>query len=148
MAADSTGLVQEYLAAWNAHDAEALMSLFTDDCIYEDVALGRLEQGKERVRALVRSVFADLADFKMEATAAFGIADWAAAEWTMTGAFVHSSVPGLEPTGKRFSVRGATILQLRNGKIVRNSDYIDLDAFLRQTGAKRARRPARRERKT
>ncbi|NLE94423.1 MAG: SnoaL-like domain-containing protein [Dehalococcoidia bacterium] len=137
MAIDSTSLVKEYLAAWNAHDSETLVSLFTDDCVYEDVALNRLEQGKESVRSLLESVFTDLADFKMDATSAFGIGDWGATEWTMTGAFVHSSVPRLEPTGKRFSVRGATILQLRGGKIVRNSDYIDLDAFLRQTGAKR-----------
>ncbi len=144
MTTDPTSLVKEYLAAWNAHDSEALVSLFTDDCVYEDVALNRLEQGRERVRTLVQSVFVDLADFKMEAISTFGVGDWAATEWTMTGAFVHSSVPGLEPTGKRFSVRGATVLQLRDGKIVRNSDYIDLNAFLRQTGTRKTDQPTRR----
>lgn len=137
MTADSTRLVKEYLAAWNAHDSEALLSLFTEDCVYEDVALGRLEQGKDSVRALVQSVFVDLADFRMDVKSAFGVGDWAATEWTMTGAFVHSSVPGLASTGKSFAVRGATILQLRNGRIYRNTDYIDLNSFLRQTGARR-----------
>ena len=132
MTTDSTRIVKDYLAAWNAHDSEALLSLFANDCVYEDVALGRIEQGKERVRSLVQSVFADLEDFRMEAKSAFG-----ATEWTMTGTFVHSSVPGLTATGRSFAVRGATILQLRDGKIHRNSDYLDLPAFLRQTGVER-----------
>ena len=136
MATDSTEIVKQYLAAWNAHDSEALLALFTDDCVYEDVALGRLEQGKERVRFLVESVFVDLADFRMEVRSAFGAGDWGATEWVMTGRFVHSTVPGLAASGKSFAVRGATILELRDGKILRNSDYIDLPAFLRQTGAR------------
>ena len=136
MATDANRVVREYLAAWNRHDVEALTALFTDDCVYEDVALGRLEQGKERVRALVESVFVDLADFRMEAASAFGVGDWAATEWTMTGRFVHSTVPGLAATGRSFAVRGATILALRDGRIRRNSDYLDVPSFLRQTGAK------------
>lgn len=136
MSIDAAGVVQEYLAAWNAHDSEALLALFADDCVYEDVALGRLEHGKERVGSLIKSVFADLADFRMDVTSAFGAGDWGATEWTMTGTFVHSTVPGLAATGRSFSVRGATILQLRDGKIRRNSDYLDVPSFLRQTGAK------------
>ncbi len=136
MATDSTEIVKQYLAAWNAHDSEALLALFADDCVYEDVALGRLEQGKEHVRSLIESVFVDLADFRMEVKSAFGAGDWGATEWTMTGTFVHSSVPALAATGQSFAVRGATVLELRNGKIRRNSDYLDVPAFLRQTGAR------------
>lgn len=136
MATDSTEIVKQYLAAWNSHDAEALLALFADDCVYEDVALGRLEHGKERVGALIKSVFVDLANFRMEVKSAFGTGDWGATEWTMTGTFVHSSVPSLAATGKSFAVRGATVLELRNGKIRRNSDYLDVPAFLRQTGAR------------
>ena len=137
MSTDAAGVVQEYLAAFNAHDAETLLALFTDDCVYEDVALGRIEHGKDRVRALVESVFVDIAGFRLEGSSAFGVGDWAATEWTMSGKFVHSTVPGLAATGMAFSVRGATILELHEGKIRRNSDYLDLPSFLRQTGAKR-----------
>jgi len=137
MSTDAAELVREYLAAWNAHNVEGLMALFADDCVYEDVALGRLEQGRERVRALVESVFVDIADFKMEAGSAIGLGDWAATEWTMTGRFVHSTVPGLAATGRSFAVRGATILELRDGRIRRNSDYLDVPSFLRQTGARK-----------
>jgi steroid delta-isomerase-like uncharacterized protein len=121
--------------AWNSRDFEKLLSFFTDDCVYEDVALGRLERGKEQVGSLIRSIFIDVPDFKMEVKSAFGSGDWGAGEWIMTGTYVHSSVPTVPATGKSFAVRGATILELRYGKISRNTDYIDLPTFLRQIGA-------------
>jgi steroid delta-isomerase-like uncharacterized protein len=51
----------------------------------------------------------------------------------MTGTLSGNS-PELPATGKSFSVRGATIAQLKNGKIQRNADYWDLATFLRQVG--------------
>jgi len=134
MTINTTKIVHEYLVAWNTHDSEKLLSFFTDDCIYEDVALGRLERGKEQVGSLLKSIFVDVPDFKMEVKSAFGSGDWGAGEWIMTGTFVHSSVPTVPATGKSFAVRGATILELRYGKISRNTDYIDLPTFLRQIG--------------
>jgi hypothetical protein len=36
----SSDLVQSNCAAWNAHDADKVASLYTDDVVYEDVPLG------------------------------------------------------------------------------------------------------------
>jgi hypothetical protein len=36
----SSDLVQSNFAAWNAHDADKVASLYTDDVVYEDVPLG------------------------------------------------------------------------------------------------------------
>jgi ketosteroid isomerase-like protein len=36
-------------------------------------------------------------------------------------------------TGKSFSVRGVSVMQLENGKIRRNSDYWNMAEFQRQT---------------
>jgi steroid delta-isomerase-like uncharacterized protein len=137
MTVDATGIVEMYLEAWNSHDSDLLLSFFTDDCVYEDVALGRLERGKDKVRTLIRSIFVDVAEFRMEPKSAFGVGDWGATEWIMTGRFVHSSIASVPASGKRFAVRGATILELSNGKIRRNSDYLDLPSFVRQTKASR-----------
>ena len=38
-------------------------------------------------------------------------------------------------TGNRFSVRGASVIELEDGRIRRNSDYYDGATFLRQIGA-------------
>jgi hypothetical protein len=44
---------------------------------------------------------------------------------------VHEHIPGLPATGRRFSLGGATILDLQDGKIKRCSDYRDTATFLK-----------------
>jgi ketosteroid isomerase-like protein len=53
------------------------------------------------------------------------IADnWVGSEWVMTGT---------ASTGKRFSTQGASISELQEGKIKRNTDYYDPASFLEAT---------------
>jgi steroid delta-isomerase-like uncharacterized protein len=42
--------------------------------------------------------------------------------------------PGIPATDKPFEVRGSSIVEFRDGKISRNSDYWDLATYLRQVG--------------
>jgi hypothetical protein len=46
----------------------------------------------------------------------------------------QGDLPGMPATGKPFSVRGATALQLDDGRISRNSDYWDMATLLTQLG--------------
>ena len=43
-------------------------------------------------------------------------------------------VPGLKATQKKYSIRGASVAELREGKISRNIDYFNLYTFLQQIG--------------
>ena len=52
MATDVERMFEDYLAAWNSHDVEKIASFFTDDCVYEDVAVGAVSRGKEELKAL------------------------------------------------------------------------------------------------
>ena len=45
-----------------------------------------------------------------------------------------SDIQTVFATGKPFSIRGATILELEHGKIRRCIDYWDMAAFLKQLG--------------
>jgi steroid delta-isomerase-like uncharacterized protein len=54
-------------------------------------------------------------------------------EWTMSGTH-QGDLPGMPATGRSFSVRGATVLQLADGLISRNSDYWDMATLLGQLG--------------
>jgi steroid delta-isomerase-like uncharacterized protein len=56
-----------------------------------------------------------------------------AAEWTVSGTHDRSS-PELPATGEPFTIRGATIARLRDGKIAYNRDYWDMASFLAQVG--------------
>lgn len=126
-------MFEEWAAAWSLHDVEKLLSLCTDDCVYEDVTLRAVNRGKAEVKSFANAVFAAFPDFKIQLMSGFTARDWAGAEWTMSGTH-KGDLPGIPATGKSFAVRGSTICELKAGKIKRNSDYWDMVTFLKQTG--------------
>jgi steroid delta-isomerase-like uncharacterized protein len=126
-------VLEEWAAAWSSHDTEGLLALFTDDCVYEDVTFGVVTHGKQELRVFADGAFAAAPDTRFELTCRFVEASRGAMEWVMSGTH-RGAFPGLPGTGMRFSVRGATLLELRSGRIRRNSDYWDAATFMRQVG--------------
>jgi steroid delta-isomerase-like uncharacterized protein len=126
-------MFEDWAAAWSAHDVTKLLSLCTDDCVYEDVTLGAVSRGKAEVKSFADALFSAFPDFQIRLTSGFTTGDWAGAEWTMSGTH-KGDFPGFPATGKNFAVRGSTVCELRAGKIRRNSDYWDMVTFLKQTG--------------
>jgi steroid delta-isomerase-like uncharacterized protein len=126
-------MFKEYLAAWNAHDLDKIASFFTEDCVYENIPRGQTYRGKDELKAWAKGAFDAIPAFKLDVTSLFASGDWAACEWVMTGTQT-GALPDLPATGKNFSVRGASIAQLKDGKILRNADYWDMAAFLGQLG--------------
>jgi steroid delta-isomerase-like uncharacterized protein len=125
--------LEEWTAGWSTRDVERVISLFTDQCVFEDVPLGVVNQGKDELRAFGEQVFGAFPDLKIELTTHIAAADWAMLEWIMSGTH-QGNLPGLPSTGERFSVRGATVLQLEDGRISRESDYWDMATLLTQLG--------------
>jgi steroid delta-isomerase-like uncharacterized protein len=126
-------MLEDWAAAWSLHDVDRLLALCSDDCVYEDVTMGAVSRGKAEVKSFASAVFAAFPDFEIRLMSGFTAGNWAGAEWTMSGTH-KGDLPGLPASGKSFTVRGATICELKAGKIKRNSDYWDMAAFLKQTG--------------
>jgi steroid delta-isomerase-like uncharacterized protein len=112
---------------------EAVVRLFTDDCVYEDVPTGAVNAGKDKLREFAQFFFTVSPDFKIELSSEFGTDAWAGGEWTMSGT-QQGDMPGMPATKKPFSIRGATILETDAGRIRRCTDYWDMAEFLRQLG--------------
>ncbi len=125
--------LQEYLAAWNAHDADRVASYFTEDAKYEDVAMGMISQGKEQIKGFAEATFRSTPDVKFELISAFVAGDGAGLEWVMSGTH-NGDWPGLPATGKSFSIRGASATEFTGDKISRNSDYWNFASLLQQLG--------------
>jgi len=141
MATDVERMLADYTTAWNSHDVEKIPSFFTDDCIYEDVAMGAVNRGKEEVRAFASGIFAAFPDFKIEITSRLVAGDREASEWIISGTQT-GDLPGIPATGKSFSIRGVSIIELHGGKIRRSSDYWNMAAFLQQVGLMPAAPPS------
>jgi steroid delta-isomerase-like uncharacterized protein len=126
-------ILEDLVKAWTTHDVEKILSLVTDDCVYEDVTMAVVNRGKAELKGFLDAIFGAIPDFQMELISGFTAGNWGGAEWTMAGTH-KGDLPGLPATGKKFSVRGSSICELREGKIKRNSDYWDMATFLKQIG--------------
>jgi steroid delta-isomerase-like uncharacterized protein len=133
MSTDMEKFAQDYYAAWNLRDWEKLSSLLTDDIICEDTAEGRVVHGKQEMKAYYADTIAWSADVKFEIKSLLSSGNRAVSEWVMSGTHT-GDIPGLKATGKNFSVRGVTVVELRDGKICRETEYWNIAAFLQQIG--------------
>jgi len=129
--------VETTLVGWagflSSHDPDRFLSLFTDDCVYEDVALGVVNRGKQELRTFIAGIFSAFPDFHIDLKSQFVAGNWAAMEWIMTGTH-EGDLAGMPATHKRFSIRGASVVELNNARMKRISDYWDLATFLKQLG--------------
>jgi steroid delta-isomerase-like uncharacterized protein len=126
-------VLDQWATAWSSHDIDRLLQLFDDNCLYEDVPTGAVNASKDALRAFAQFFLSVAPDFKIELSRRFETDEWAAGEWTMSGT-QKGDMPNLPATGKSFSIRGTTIIEIENGKIRRCCDYWDMAAFLKQLG--------------
>lgn len=127
-------MLREFLESWSPNpDVEKIVSYFAEECVCENVPREAVYHTKGGVLAYVRATYEAVPDLKVTATSIFVSGDWAACEWVMAGT-TSMATPDSPGAGKSFSVRGSSIIQLKDGKIRRLSDYWDRETFLRQIG--------------
>jgi len=133
MVTNSENTSIEAVAAINNRNMEKFFSCYTDDCIYEDLAVGKINHGKAELKAFYDELLVMAADVKMEEKLNIRAGDLVASEWVMSGTNT-GDIPAIRATGKKFSIRGCSIIQLRDGKISRQSDYYNFVSLLQQLG--------------
>jgi steroid delta-isomerase-like uncharacterized protein len=133
MATDIEKRIRDYFESWSSHDVDKVASFFVDDLVYEDVPIRWVQRGKDEFRANWGAFFDACPDFNIELKALVASGDRVATEWVMTGKLTKD-LHGLPATGKGFSIRGASISELRGDKISQNRDYWDSMELLRQVG--------------
>jgi steroid delta-isomerase-like uncharacterized protein len=129
-------LVHGYVKMWNSRDLSMVDEIFTDGCVFEDVAALEKYSGIDELKASLKEDFAWCSDLKMELTSSLVTEDGAAIEWIWSGRQTGDIEGLIDSTGKVFSIRGNSIMEFENGKIKRNSDYYDAGGFLYQLGVK------------
>lgn len=125
-------------AAWNAHDPEAVAAIFARDAEIIDVTAGIVTKGRDAIRATAVERFTGFPDFSLEKVMLVidedGPVPTNADRWVMRGTH-HGAFMGLEPTGRKVEVNGATFSEFdADGLVARDTHYIDLGALLRQLG--------------
>jgi steroid delta-isomerase-like uncharacterized protein len=124
-------MLQDWNEAWNAHEVDKILSYFTDDIVFEDLGGARVMRGKAQMRIWITETLSAFPDFRTDVKSLFVSGRRAGSEWVATGT-LKGRLHHLKPTGKSYSVRGASITELRDGKIKRNVDYYDSAIMIRQ----------------
>jgi steroid delta-isomerase-like uncharacterized protein len=128
-------LLEAWLAAFNAGDTERLLTLFTEDGLWEELAIGLDVRGQDAIRAHLERLFTAAPDIAYEVTSSVVAGDRAVVEWVATCTY-RADFPGLPPAADQpFSFRGASVFEMTDGKIRRYTEYWDAYAFLVQLGA-------------
>jgi steroid delta-isomerase-like uncharacterized protein len=126
-------VLDDWAAASSSHDVDKFLALFTEDCVYEDVTMGVVNQGKQQLRDFTNAFFGAFPDLDIQLKTRFASGPFGSAEWLMTGTH-QGDFPGMPATHKRMSVRGASVFELQGDKIRRCSDYWDMVTLLKQLG--------------
>ena len=110
--------LRRLVGAFNAHDLDAVMEFFTDDCVLEmprgPDPWGRRLVGRERVRDGLESRFTGIPDVHYGEDRHWVAGDRGCSEWLLTGTTA---------SGESIEVRGCDLFEFRDDKIVRKDSY-------------------------
>jgi ketosteroid isomerase-like protein len=105
-------------AAFNAHDLDAIMAHFAEDCVLEmprgPEPWGARFAGKAAVREALAGRFRGLPDVHYGDARHFVDGDVGISQWTLTGT---------PQDGRRLEVRGCDFYTFRDGLVVRKDSY-------------------------
>jgi steroid delta-isomerase-like uncharacterized protein len=123
--------LEAFIQAWNRHDLAAIDTLVTSDAVHEDMALEFRGTGADKFKTFMQQTYVTIPDFDWRVIDVLVDGPHAAAEWTLSGTYTGDTPSG-PAKGKRFSIRGASMVTTEGGKIKRFTDYYTLTDFYRQ----------------
>jgi steroid delta-isomerase-like uncharacterized protein len=97
-------------------DAQRLVSAYAEEALFEDVPEGRRITDRAELRSYFERLFS-LPGIGFSDVRVFDGGSFAAIEWVWSGQRRDS--------GESFQARGVSLIELRDGKIVRESIYYD-----------------------
>lgn len=118
-AMDGTQVLEDLVAAFNAHDLDRIMTFFDDDCVLETPRgpdpWGTRFVGPAAVRSGLAQRFTGLPDVHYGDDEHWTCGDHAVSRWLLTGT---------SPAGERVEVRGCDLFDLTpDGRIRRKDSY-------------------------
>jgi steroid delta-isomerase-like uncharacterized protein len=129
--------IDRYNDAWNAHDVETIVSMHTDDSVFENHVTGDVNVGKEAIGRAIGGIFSVFPDLSFEGRRQYLREDLVVQEWTARGTHLGKLTRAgieVEPTGRSVEYRGMDVIPIRDGLVARKDVYSDSITLLRQLG--------------
>jgi ketosteroid isomerase-like protein len=106
-------VIELFNEAFNLHDVDAIMTLMTDDCVFENTSPppdGERHEGQVAVRAAWETLFSSTPSARFEAEDMFACGDRCTVRWRYTWDGGH--------------VRGVDVFRVRDGKVAEKLSYV------------------------
>ena len=129
--------IDRYNAAWNEHDVEAIVSMHTEDSVFENHVTGDVNVGRKQIARAIAGIFSVFPDLRFETRRAYIRDDLVVQEWTARGTHEGTMTrSGIEvpPTGRKVDYKGMDVIPIRDGLVARKDVYSDSVTLLRQLG--------------
>jgi steroid delta-isomerase-like uncharacterized protein len=118
-------VVSSYFDALNRHDLDAAAALLDADVVEEITGVGIL-RGPDEVRGFFDGLMKAAPDMEVIVDRTVSEGDTDVVQWRMNGTFTGGPLfNGVQPTGGRLQLRGCDVIDVRDGKIVRNTAFQD-----------------------
>jgi steroid delta-isomerase-like uncharacterized protein len=119
--------------AWNSHDIEKVLSFYSLDYVGSDVGQAEPVMGHEGLQAMLETYWKAFPNlhFTVNNTVVQGfqvVSVWQA-EGTHQGPIMN-----IPPTGRKVQVRGVSIIEVKDGLVVRGQYIWDMAGMLRHMG--------------
>ena len=126
-------IVHQHLAAEERHDAPAAAATYAPHGYYHHVPLGLRLEGEDAVAAGYVASFAAFPDSQV-VTEGEVVEGTTYVHWGRFRATVAGSWLGLPPTNRRVDLPFVAIIEVRDGRMVGETLYYDLDTLCAQAG--------------
>jgi steroid delta-isomerase-like uncharacterized protein len=129
--------IDRYNNAWNRHDVDAIVSMHTDDSVFENHVTGDVNVGREAIGRAITGIFSVFPDLEFEGRRQYIREDLVVQEWTARGTHLGKMTRAsieVEPTGRSVEYRGMDVIPIRDGLVARKDVYSDSITLLRQLG--------------
>jgi steroid delta-isomerase-like uncharacterized protein len=128
-------LVHEITAViWNSRGLDRILEFYAPDFVGETIARIRFAKDTTAVRAMVEGAWTAFPDYHEEVHELIAEGDRVVVHLTISGT-QHGQWGPLPATGKRAQFDEIVILQIRDGRVLRQRGIVDNLSALRQLGA-------------
>ena len=110
---DLERIIDEYDAAWNAHDVDTIVAFHAPGMVFENHTAGERVEGEE-VRGHIAQIFENWPDLQFRGRRVYARDDLVVSEWTATAT---------DGQGRLVEWDGVDIFPFRDGLILRKDVY-------------------------
>jgi len=128
-------IAKSFIEAWSNHDTGKLLSLFAEECLYEEVASGRHYTDKSGIAGYMESTISGVPDSEFVIELIIADENAAMVEWIWKGTNTKGwETMDIPATDQYFELRGISVMTFKSNLITRNSDYWDWNTFMKGIG--------------